>query len=95
MLTVTRVSQYLWGMDDNKMTVSAAAKALGVSRSHVYRLIDRGELSPHRNPLYRKHAPVSLSRAQVDALVRRMQDENGWGREQGDEEERRLAARAS
>jgi transposase len=61
------------------LTVSAAAHALGVSRSHIYRLIDRGELTPHRNPLYRKHAPVSLDPAQVLALIERTRTENGWG----------------
>jgi excisionase family DNA binding protein len=68
------------------LSVSAVAHLLHVSRSHVYRLIDRGELTPHRNPLYRKHAPVRLDPAQVAALVRRTQEENGWGRD--DDEER-------
>lgn len=60
------------------LTVSAAAHVLGVSRSHVYRLIERGELTPHRNPLYRKHAPVSLDPRQVLALLERTRTENGW-----------------
>ncbi len=76
-----------------RMNVSAVAKILGVSRSHVYRLIDRGDLTPHRNPLYRKHAPVSIPQEQVDELVRRMRDENGWRRE--DYEEERTARQAS
>lgn len=63
------------------MNVSAAAQFLGVSRSHVYRLIERGELTPHRNPLYRKHARVTLDEKQVLELLRRTRTENGWSRD--------------
>jgi transposase len=88
-LRVTAVFAYPWAMN-----VSAVAKVLGVSRSHVYRLIDRGDLTPYRNPLYRKHAPVSIDPAQVDELVRRAREENGWRRDEYEEERaaRRVAS---
>lgn len=36
------------------MTITDAARALGVSRPTVYKLIERGLLRPIKNPLYLK-----------------------------------------
>jgi excisionase family DNA binding protein len=54
--------------EDEYLSITQVAEALGVSRPHVYTLIERGLLAPERNPLYRKHGPVRIPKAQVDAL---------------------------
>ncbi len=54
--------------EKDTVSVQEAASILEVSRSHIYRLIKRGQLTLIRNPLYDKHGPVKISRSQVESL---------------------------
>lgn len=52
------------------VNVSEAAKILGVSRTLVYRAIQRGQLHPlPASPLYDGRGPVRLPRDEVEALA--------------------------
>jgi excisionase family DNA binding protein len=54
------------------VNVSEAAKILGVSRTLVYRAIERGMLHPlPPSPLYDGRGPVKLQRSEVEELANR------------------------
>lgn len=53
---------------DGLVTLTEAADILGVARSHVYRLIHRGKLTPMRDPLHAKGGPAWLERATVERV---------------------------
>ncbi len=61
-------------MEEKYMTIKQAAEALKVSRRHIQRLIDRGQLHSTRNPLYLK-GPVYILRSEVEALKQLSQPE--------------------
>ncbi len=50
-----------------------AAKLLGVSYSHLYKLIEEGKLQRLEEASeLKKHAPLSFRRSQVEALAQRI-----------------------
>ncbi len=56
---------------EEKITVTDAAKILGVTRKVIYRLARDGKLKIERvKPVYAKHGPVRVSRAQVEAIAK-------------------------
>lgn len=63
---------YTISMEEQQyVNISQAAKMLGVSRTLIYRLIERGELSTFHHPLYEgKGGPVRIPKQQVIALAR-------------------------
>ena len=59
------------GMSEHTVSIKDAAELLGVSRKHIYKLIERGQLHPVRRPVYREHGPVGIPLAEVEALIER------------------------
>lgn len=53
------------------VSISEAARILGVSRPTVYRLIQDGRLTAERYHVYRPRGPIRLRRAEVEALAAR------------------------
>jgi excisionase family DNA binding protein len=53
------------------VTLAEAARRLGVHRTSIYRMIERGELAAVRHPLHAAHGHVLIARAAIDALLRR------------------------
>ena len=41
-------------MQEDRLSITEVARRLNVSRSHVYKLIERGQLRAIKNPLYLK-----------------------------------------
>lgn len=50
------------------MTITEAAKRLGVSRTLVYRALEEGELHREPTPMYKRGGPQRVLRADVEAL---------------------------
>jgi excisionase family DNA binding protein len=53
------------------ITLADAATMLGLARTTVYRMIERGELTATRHPLHNKHGHLQIPRAQVERLLKR------------------------
>jgi excisionase family DNA binding protein len=52
------------------VSISEAARLLGISRQTIHRLIDEGALTAERNPLYRPgRGATRIPRSQVEALA--------------------------